>query len=115
MKSGRLRHRGRIERKTAPTSNAFNEPIVQWQSIGEVWADVEPLTGREFFANAQVQGEITHRVTMRYMPGVGPSNRFVFIDPRPDGSIAERAFDIKQVIDPRERHVELQLMCVERV
>lgn len=76
-----------------------------WADVGTVWAAVAPISGREFFAAQQVNSEVTHRVTIRYLPGVDAKMRVIY---------GKRVLEIQSVIDPQERHVELQLMCVER-
>lgn len=78
-----------------------------WQDHAVVWAAVEPLRGREYFAAAAVNAENTVRFRIRYQRGINSKMRLVY-----DG----RVFNLKSPpIDPEERHVELHLMCVEEV
>ena len=37
-----------------------------WADLATVWARVEALKGEEYFAAAQMQNSVSHRVTMRY-------------------------------------------------
>jgi SPP1 family predicted phage head-tail adaptor len=92
----------------APTvsRNALGEPTVAWNAFATVWAGVEPVQGREFWAQQQVQSDVTVRIRMRYLPGVTTAMRVAY---------GSRVLDIRSVIDPRERHTELQLMCSEGV
>lgn len=71
-----------------------------------MWAAVEPFKGEEYIQLQNTQAELTAKVTIRYLPGIKPAMRVLYGD---------RVFDIKSVIDPEERHRELQLMCVEKV
>ncbi|HRC61626.1 MAG TPA: phage head closure protein [Dehalococcoidia bacterium] len=109
MRAGRLRNRVVIQRRTGAV-NAFNEPTDTWSALATVWAGIEPISGREYFAAQQVQSELTHRVTIRYLEGVTPKDRVAWTDP---ATQATRYFDIRAVIDRDERHREQQLMCVE--
>ncbi len=82
------------------------QPVQEWQDVATVWGAVEPLRGREYFAAAQTQAEVTTRIRVRYRRGIRPDMRALY-----DG----RVFNITAVIDPEERHRELQLMCREAV
>lgn len=103
MQAGRLRHR--IQIKTpVEARNSYGERIVTWSTLATVWASVEPLRGREFLDAEQVQAEISHRVRMRYYPGILPNYRVVF---------GGRVLEIQAVINVNERNREMQLMCKE--
>ena len=103
--ASKLRHRITFQER-ATGQDEFGQPIDTWQDICTVWAAVEPLSGREFWAAQQVQAEVTTRIRIRYRQGIRPEMRVLY-----DG----RTYDIQTVIDPEERHVELQLMCREVV
>jgi SPP1 family predicted phage head-tail adaptor len=79
---------------------------VVWEELAEVWAAMEPLTGREFWAQQQVQSEITVRIRVRYRSDVLAGMRVVY---------NEAIYMIRNVIDPLEKHEELHLMCSEGV
>jgi len=99
----KLRHRV-IMQQNQPTINAFGEETEHWVDIATVWASVEPLKGREFFAAQKENSETTVRITIRYRSGISPDMRIKF-----DGKI----YEINAIIDVEERHIELQLMCKE--
>lgn len=105
MDAGRLDKRIVIE---APTTgqNALGEPTRSWATLATVWAAVEPLQGREFWAQQQVQNEVSSRVRIRYRTGITTDCRI---------SYAGRILGIVSIIDPKEAHEELQLMCREGV
>jgi len=71
-----------------------------------VQASIEPVSGREYFAEQSTQADVTHRVYTRYVSGVVPKMRVKY---------GSRVFDILSVINTRERNVELQLMCRENI
>lgn len=103
MQAGKLRHRVTIQQPTV-ARNGFNEAVTTWSNVVTVWASVEPLSGREFFAAEHVQSEITHRVRLRYRSGIVPTMRVVF---------GSRHLVIESVINYAERGTDLQLMCRE--
>lgn len=105
MRAGALRHQITIQSATE-TQNAFGEPAKTWATFATVWAAIEPISGREFYQNRQIGGEISHRVEMRYLSGVTPKMRILY---------GSRYFDIESVINEKERNVKHILMCKELV
>jgi SPP1 family predicted phage head-tail adaptor len=98
-----FRHRITLQELVTGQDEA-GQPVQEWQDVATVWGAVEPLRGREYFAAQQVQSEVTTRIRIRYRSGVRPDMRVLY-----DG----RLYNINAVIDPEERHMELQLMCKE--
>lgn len=108
INSGKLNKRVSIERSVAgsPAVNDMGEPNVSWEEVAEVWAAAEPLTGREFWAQQQVQSEITVRFKIRYRSDILTGMRVVYNN---------AIYMIKSIIDPLEKHEELHLMTSEGV
>lgn len=108
MQAGLLKKRITIQVKAvgSPAQDEYGEPNTTWQTFKTVWASIEPIQGREFWAQQQVQSEITHRVRVRYVSGVTADMRILY---------GARVLSIKHIIDAKENHNELQLMCVEGV
>lgn len=106
MNVGRLNKRVTIQERTT-TENEYGEPIITWVNVAsDIAAAVEPLQGRELFAAQQVQSEVTIRVRIRYRAGIKAAMRVLY---------GVRVLDIQSVIDPREKHAELQLLCAQGV
>ena len=105
MQFSALKHRVTVQ-QNQPTINAFGEETEQWVTIATVWASVEPLKGREFFAAQKENAETTVRITIRYRMGITADMRIKF---------GNKVFEINAVIDVEERHIELQIMCMELV
>jgi SPP1 family predicted phage head-tail adaptor len=103
MKIGELRHRVVLQQKTV-TEDALKQQSETWVDVTTVWAAIEPLSGREYFAAKQVNAEVSVRITIRYRKGVTPDMRVVF---------GNRTFEVLSVIDPKERRESLILMCRE--
>lgn len=70
------------------------------------WARVHPLSGTERFDAQQIQSELSHRVEIRYYPGIMPQMKIKYGD---------RQFNIESVIDLEEQHREMYLNCSEVV
>lgn len=102
---GRLRHY--VELQSASESiNAYGERTESFAKYANAWARIEPLNGRELEHARQINGEISHRVTIRYNSNVAVKHRVVY---------DSRNFEINAVINPDERNRYLQLMCTEVV
>jgi len=109
ISAGRLNKRITIQQLVAssPEFNDLGEPQRSWDTFHPVWAAVEPLQGGEFWAQQeQIKSELTSRVRIRYLLGVTAGMRILY---------GSRILDIHSVIDPKEKHVEMQLMCSEGV
>lgn len=99
-----LNHRITLQTPST-TENAFGETGTTWADTLIVWAQVEPLRGREYFAAQQVNAEVTHKVTMRYTHGIVPTMRIKY---------GLRYFDITSIINPVSTNRMLTVMAVER-
>ena len=105
MKIGTLRHRVKIQTYTA-FRDSFGAEEPEWTDVATAWASVTPISGKEYFASAQLNAELTTKITMRYLCGITPKMRVVF---------DERIFEIVSVINYEERNVEINLLCKESV
>jgi len=103
VRTGDLRHRVTIQQLVS-SFDEYNAPVETWQDVATVWAAVEPLSGREYFAAEQVQARVTTRITIRYRAGIEPTMRVLW---------SGKTYNIRAVIDTEGRHEELQLMCEE--
>lgn len=108
MRAGFLRHRVTIQRYElvvdeygAPLRGESRKEL--WKDVATVWASVEAVSGREFFASQQVQSEVTHKVTIRFRPGVAADMRIVH---------GGKVFGIVAPL-PDNRGTRLVLMCRE--
>ena len=110
MKAGKLNRRVTIEAPPPGVSDEYGHNDEggnrDWKVVASVWAQVTPLSGREFWRSQQVQSDITHEVVIRYRPDVRHNQRIRYGD---------RTLNIESVIDTEEAGVELRLMCKEVV
>lgn len=103
MRAGELRDRITIQ-QVAETRSDSGAIVQTWPDVATVWAAIEGLEGREFFAAQELNAQVTSKIAIRYLAGIVPKMRVVF---------GARTFDIQAVIDPDGRRRELQLMVVE--
>lgn len=105
--AGRLRHRVTLQQYTGAT-DSYGDPLYtddsQWRGVCDVWAAIDPVSGREFYAAEQAQSAVTHKITLRWRSGVSAAWRVV---------LGRRVFRILSVIDWEERHESLLLMAQE--
>lgn len=105
MRVGPLRHRVTIQ-QACEEQAASGAVTIEWKDVVHRWAQVQPVTGREIISGQQVRAEISHRVWMRYQPGIviTPKERLMFGD---------RVFNILSIINRNEKDRELELLCTE--
>lgn len=106
MKAGGLRHEITLQQLATTDDGGGGVESEDWTDFVTVYAHVEPLSGRELFQAQQVNDQLSHRITMRYYPGVKSTMRVKF---------GARILLIESVIDVDEHHREIQLMCLEAV
>lgn len=105
MRIGPMRHRVTVLHQVQGADDPLGEPSLTWAEFATVWGEVSPLSGRQYMEARQAQSEVSHRVRIRYLPGVAADMRV-----QHDG----RMFQIEAVLDMGERKREMHLMCVER-
>lgn len=98
------RHKITIKEKTQ-ILDPIGQPVEGWETKAVVYASIEPIRGKEYWDSNQVQNEISHRIKIRYIPGIDPSMRIFFRD---------RIFDIEAIKNFEEKDVELEILAVER-
>jgi SPP1 family predicted phage head-tail adaptor len=120
MQAGKLRHKITVQ-ENRPVQDElgraqrddYGAQIDNWVDLWTCRASMEPLSGREYFASAQIQAEQVTRFRIRYPRfQIWPGMRVKYRDPV---LAADRYFDIQAAINQNERNIELWLMCVEQV
>ncbi|MCC6156287.1 MAG: phage head closure protein, partial [Candidatus Hydrogenedentes bacterium] len=81
---------------------------------GIVWARIAAISGREFFAAAQVQSETTTRITIRWRDDIDETCRVRHVIDHSASPPRYDDYDIKAVIpDEKSGRRELVLMCAK--
>jgi SPP1 family predicted phage head-tail adaptor len=102
IEPGKLRERVTVEIASVTTNN-FGEAILTWGTASSVWASVEGVSAREALAAGQAEVSVTHRVRMRYLPGLTQQMRF---------SWRNRTLDIVSLLEHNNRS-EHEAICQE--
>lgn len=75
MNIGSLRERVTVQIASGST-NTLGEAVMAWTDSTAVWASVEGVSAREALTAGQQQVSITHKLRLRYLPGLTQSMRF---------------------------------------
>lgn len=106
---GKMRHRITFQQFSG-SQDGFGDPLqaddTNWTDAATLWAAIDPVSGREFYAAEQSQSEVSHKVRCRYRAGLDTAMRIV---------CGSRRFKIISIIDWEERHESLLIMCKELV
>lgn len=74
---GKLRERVTVQ-VASGTTNALGETVLTWGNSTAAWASVEGVSAREALAAGQQDTTITHRVRLRYLPGLTQQMRLAW-------------------------------------
>lgn len=75
--AGKLNHRVRLE-SLETSQDANGETVETWTHQGDVWANVSPVSGKEFISSAAMQSQIVARITVRYRSDIQATWRILF-------------------------------------
>jgi len=101
----RLNHMIEIQQKKSIRDEIGGEKE-EWELFSRAWAEVKPISGREFFSSNAIQNTVSHRVIVRYIDGILPSMQLLHKD---------RIFKIHAVRDYFERERWIEIMCEELI
>lgn len=106
IQAGRLRHRITINKPVPGTPDSYGGVQNTWQSVGTFWASIESLSGREFEVAKSYAATVSHRIVMRYAPGILPTYQVIY---------GTRIFNVNGVLNVEERNRQLTLFCTEQI
>jgi SPP1 family predicted phage head-tail adaptor len=105
--AGKLRERVTIKHKVVTGKDAKGADLFTWEVlVDNLPAEVEPLTGREFFAADQAQSSVDLRVRVRFREDITNAMQLVW-----NG----QPHDIDSVLRPKANRAFLELMCMSGV
>ena len=73
--SGDLRHKVQLQEQQITQDPDTGEIVSSWVTIAEPWAQIVPMSGREFLAAGAEQSEVRGRIVIRYRGEVDASMR----------------------------------------
>jgi SPP1 family predicted phage head-tail adaptor len=101
--AGKLRERVTVQ-VASGTTNTLGEAVLSWSNSSAVWASVEGVSAREALLAGQQETNLTHKVRMRYLPGLTQQMRF---------SWRSRTLEIVSLLEHGNRS-EHEAICEER-
>lgn len=100
---GELRQRVMFQ-SAVNLDDGYGGKQVVWQDAFSAWALIEPLSAYEKFKAMSIQSGVTHRVYIRYRPGVSTEMSIKYGD---------RIFEIEGILNIGEQKRFLELLCSE--
>ena len=100
---GKLRERVTVQIASG-TTNALGETVLTWNNSSAVWASVEGVSAREALISGQQETSVTHRLRLRYLPGLTQQMRF---------SWRSRTLEIASLLEHGNRS-EHEAICQEQ-
>lgn len=115
MRAGTLRHRVTLKRPIPVTTNIYgekvgdtHEPVASGMPGGTFFAEILPQAGTEVESSRQVQGMVSHRIRMRFIPGLNVGAQWIV-------EYQARRFEVVSVVDIDERKKEVSIAAREMV
>lgn len=103
IRPGELRERVTVQ-VASGTTNALGETVLAWSDSSAVWASVEGVSAREALLAGQQDAEVTHKVRLRYLPGLTSRERFAW---------RGRTLEIVSLLEHGNRS-QHEAICVEK-
>ena len=108
LRAGQLTRRLKIQSRST-TQDTFGGPSLVWTDVATVWAEIQPLTGRELESAQRMASEVSHQITVRYQS--------LFDNPQQVTQMRAlykaRVFNIHSALHEDERRVKLILLACE--
>jgi len=95
-------HRVRIEQPLL--GNDLDGVPDSWDEVAIKWANIRPLSGKEYQQAQQMQSMTTHTIKTHFLAGADSSMRLVH---------GSRVFDVESVLNMDERNRFTIWRCVE--
>ena len=105
MRAGALSHQVQIQSLVSVQDPNTGIITNAWTTFATVWAEVRPLSSREFIAAAASQSKVSATMKIRYLAGIKPSMRVL------DGA---NVYNVEGVLpDPQSGREWITLPCSE--
>jgi SPP1 family predicted phage head-tail adaptor len=108
VRAGQLARRLLIQSRSS-SQDTFGGQQLVWTDLITVWADIQPLSGRELESAQRMASEISHQITVRYQP--------IFADTRVVAGYRAlykgRIFNIHASMNEDEKNAVITLLASE--
>lgn len=109
MRFGRLTKRVRIQARVTGEGAYGGSSGSSWADVEERWMELEPLRATELAAFNATETRVSHRARARYYEGLSTSGHRLVYGAAPNG----RVYNLVEVRDLRERHHNIEVLCIE--
>lgn len=107
IKAGKLRHRVTIQYPLETQDQETGAIDVVWTDFATVWADIAPMSAREFIAAQSEDSKVSTRITIRYRADIDAKMRLYH-------AAKGQYYNIEGVLADKESGLEyLTLPCSE--
>jgi SPP1 family predicted phage head-tail adaptor len=108
MNPARFRNRIIIQKLIGRSdADGFSSRDATWVEVKKTWADIETLSGKEYFQASAVQEQRTSRFIIRYTIGISADMRILY---------KNRIFNIVEPpINDDERNITLTILAEEQM
>ena len=108
ISAGMLSRRIKVQRPST-IKDSLGAPCRTWLDVATVWADIQPLSGKEAVIANRISAELTHQITVRYRPDLDDP-QFVA---RMRVLFRSRIFSIHAALNDDEANVAIILLASE--
>jgi SPP1 family predicted phage head-tail adaptor len=109
MKAGDLRHTITFQQLTV-SNDTWGKSVPTWTDEVTTRAAIWPMRGTERIEAMKLDNELTHKIRVRYRPGITAKMRIKF-----RRKSVTRYFNIRSILNPDERNIYLEIMATEEV
>lgn len=96
-------------KRPVKTESSFGDAVTTWATVGQVWASMEPLKGREIMLANQLSAPQDIRIRMRYHTELIAANSTWRAE------YAGVLYNITTVANVNQANIEYELMCITGV
>ena len=108
MRSGRLKDKVSIE--SPPTGDGYTQPVGTWSEVAVRRCSIEPMNGREYWAQSGERSNEKVIVRFRYESGL-LNHEYRLVDNRVSPQVI---YDIESIVNPGNENRELICTCTVR-
>ena len=110
LRAGQLNRRVTLQRPSN-AQDSFGAVQSTWIDVATVWADIQPLSGRELENARRMASEISHQITLRYQTLFTDTRAVAAYRARYKG----RVFNLHAALNEDEANVLITLLASEGV